>query len=313
MKNNVLRAPLIKTAALLTVISILAYLTASSPEGSLWSSFVTLVAAILRTVQLGLGLIVSLAFCLAVLAGIFLGGVALVSRESAADLANQLRGQLRDSFLYVKSLALGKAAAKNAAGKALDEQAPAGETESALEIAIRSIRQEQAVLARKADELLERFERIGQSAEVAGIAARLEDQIERAGILDSGVGALQEQVAALNARIDALRAATHPAAALEERVRVLEQEIAELRDELSQARVGAGGSEPVEHRLFAHLPDTSVQQRVAELVTETLGTDMSYDQAIDYLREKAGEEVAEIVGAHPSLTREYIRYRRNNR
>ena len=80
MDRNMLRAPLIKTATLLAVVSLLVYLTATSPEGSLWSSLGTLLMATLRMVQLSLGLIVSLFFCLAVLIGIVLGCVAVVSR-----------------------------------------------------------------------------------------------------------------------------------------------------------------------------------------------------------------------------------------
>lgn len=63
MNSDILRAPLIKSAALLAVVSLLVYLTATSAEGSLWSSLGTLLVGTFRVVQLGLGLIVALLFC----------------------------------------------------------------------------------------------------------------------------------------------------------------------------------------------------------------------------------------------------------
>ena len=104
MTSNGLRKSLLKSAALLVVISLLVYLTAVSPDGSLWASLGTLFMAMFRTIQLSLGLVISLLFCLLVLIGIFLGCVAMVSRESAANMLEQLRRMISDKLLWVRAL-----------------------------------------------------------------------------------------------------------------------------------------------------------------------------------------------------------------
>ncbi|HDK44269.1 MAG TPA: hypothetical protein ENG91_06940, partial [Desulfobacteraceae bacterium] len=104
MQNNKLRAPLIKSAVLLAVFSLLVYLTSTSPTGSVWNSLGQIFFGVFRIAQLGIGLILALLFCLMVLVGIFLGSVAMVSRDSAATMYRQLYQMLADRLLFLKKL-----------------------------------------------------------------------------------------------------------------------------------------------------------------------------------------------------------------
>jgi hypothetical protein len=53
-----------------------------------------------------------------------------------------------------------------------------------------------------------------------------------------------------------------------------------------------------------------MQEKIEQLVTETLDKEMSYDRVIEHLIAQTEGSTAEIIAAHPSLTRDYIRYRR---
>lgn len=103
MNDNMLRAPLIKSAIVLAGFSLLVYLTITSSDGSVWSSFQAILLAVFRTVQLAVGLVLSLFLCIVVLIGIFLGAVAMVSRETAARMANQLRDTVSSRVQVVGS------------------------------------------------------------------------------------------------------------------------------------------------------------------------------------------------------------------
>ncbi len=101
MKPNVLRGPLIKSAVVLIVFSLLFYFTSSSPGGSVWASIGTLCFAIFKTVQWAVGLAISLTVSLAVMIGIFLGAVALTSPTSASRMYEGLRQTLTTWFAPV--------------------------------------------------------------------------------------------------------------------------------------------------------------------------------------------------------------------
>ena len=91
MKPNLLRAPLINSAILLVVCSLLVYFTLTSPEGSIWSSIGAIFTLFFRIAQLVIGLALGLLVCIAVLIGIFLGAVALFDASSASRMYEGLR------------------------------------------------------------------------------------------------------------------------------------------------------------------------------------------------------------------------------
>ncbi|HHD63506.1 MAG TPA: hypothetical protein ENK96_03890 [Desulfobulbaceae bacterium] len=91
MKQNQLRLPLISSAVILLIISLLVYFTLTTPEGSVVGSVGSIVLLIIRTAQTAIGLALGLIICLAVLTGIFLGAIALVSGAAASKMYEGLR------------------------------------------------------------------------------------------------------------------------------------------------------------------------------------------------------------------------------
>ena len=331
MERNMLRAPLIKTAALLAVVSLLVYLTATSPEGSLWSSLGTLLMATLRMVQLSLGLIVSLFFCLALLIGIVLGCVAVVSRKSASNMVEQLRQQFSDKLLYVRSLVIKDVPSHGAQVIEENDSGIKQEILATLEGSIAPIRQDHTSVSEKVEILMERLDSIEQSEDIPSLANSLERQKEYVQSLDGKVVEFQEQITALQETIHKLTSLSQdekvdPAIGeLGDRMSSLEKAIVSLQDDLSAVKGVSGVKETqgksdglsekefVEHRLFTHLKNKDTQQKIEELVAETLDKDMSYAQVIDHLVANTKGKTADIIAAHPSLAKDYIRYRRNKR
>lgn len=96
MNNNILRKPLLNTATVFAFFIGLLAVSLTYPEATLFESVGLLIQAVLRAVQLLIGLTLAAAFCVAVLIGIFLGAVALASRETAARMYGELRQTLAD-------------------------------------------------------------------------------------------------------------------------------------------------------------------------------------------------------------------------
>ncbi len=331
MNRNLLRTPLIKSASLLVVVSLLIYLTATSPEGTLWGSLGTLFLAAFRIVQLGLGLILSLLFCMIVLTGIFLGCVAMVSRESASKMLEQLRQDISDKLLWVRSLVIREPSPARAhAGEGL----PSGIEEdvyAAMEGSLDLIRQDQDVADRNIEGLIERLDLLEQGQDVEHIIERLQSESEQREGLAGRVDQLQGQVRALEEKVDELvrlareKPADPAAEGLEGRMDVMERDMVSLREDLARLRESTaaapvkgesgaktGRRDPSEHRLFAHIQNKAMQEKIEQLVSGTLDSNMSYAQVADHLVKQTSGKTAETIAAHPSLTREYIRYRRRN-
>jgi type II secretory pathway component PulC len=84
MQANMMRTPLIKSGIVLLVFVLLAYLTSTSPEGSVLNSVGMLIIGAFHLVQWALAMMIGLTVCIAVLIGIFLFAVYLVNKENAA-------------------------------------------------------------------------------------------------------------------------------------------------------------------------------------------------------------------------------------
>jgi len=108
MKTNVLRKPLINTAAIFAFFVGLLAVSIAHPESTVFGSIGLLIQAVFRALQLLVGLTLAAAVCVAVLIGIFLGAVALASRESAASMYGELRLTLAAWLAPVQGLIFGK-------------------------------------------------------------------------------------------------------------------------------------------------------------------------------------------------------------
>ncbi len=86
MKENMMRTPLIKSAVVLLVFVLLAYFTSVSSEGSVLNSVGTIIIGAFRLVQWALAMAIGLTVCIAVLVGIFLFAVSLISKETSTTM-----------------------------------------------------------------------------------------------------------------------------------------------------------------------------------------------------------------------------------
>lgn len=331
MKGNLLRAPLILTAVIISVASLLIYLTATSSEGSLWSSIGTLIMAAFKIIQLGLGLVVALIFCLAVLTGIFLACVALISRESAAKMLEELRQEISDKLLYVRSLVIRDH--PSSGKKVLHEfgEELKKEIQAEMDISLQSMRNNHAAATGYMEKMKEQLERIEINGNnIQSLISRLEKHDDDLQALVAKTEGINTEVQKIQARIDKLSAEmkkedVEPVVkALDQRIDEIKNQSTSLQDELVEIKDHIATIEAQTHnesrpesvqeepRLFAHFSNKTMQKRVEELVTATLESDMSYSQVIDHLLEQTTGKTKEILAAHPSLTRDYIRFRREN-
>lgn len=94
MKANMMRAPLIKSAAVLLVFVLLAYLTSVSPEGGVLNSVGLIIIGAFRLVQWTLAMAIGLTVSIAFLIAIFLFAAFLVNKQTAASMYEAVKGSV---------------------------------------------------------------------------------------------------------------------------------------------------------------------------------------------------------------------------
>ena len=322
MSNNMLRAPLIKSAVLLAVFSLLVYLTATSPDGSVWDSLGKIFLVLFKAAQLGVGLVLALVLCFVVLGGIFFGGLALMSRESAARMYDQICQVISGKLLYLKSLVkrdgqASSAVSLDALGVRLKSEV-FGEVQDSLQ----SVRSSLSTNEERYDDLRGRVELVERMDTSQVLTERLGHLQEKVELLADQLQTLQEDgsVVELSGRIENCESVLKKN---EINVQDIVLQVGSLRDDVAGISVTpvteegetlkavtlADGVEK-DPRLFAYLDDPKVRHKIEQLLAKTLKQDMTYAQAIDYLVKNIDTKTGKILTAHPSLTKEYIRDRR---
>ncbi len=209
MKTNVLRGPLIKSAIILIIFSLLVYLTAAHPGGSVWSALGTIIVGVFRTIQFAIGLLIGVSVCIAVLIGIFLGAVAIFDRSSASRMYEGLRQAFA---AQMQALVTAMAAEKKKESEQPMIEEISTRLKSALDAAVISARRELATvreelgsrvkaLSSRLSAVEESVESAASGEEVEKVASDVEGVSATVAGLEEGLGKVQAELAKLTAQL----------------------------------------------------------------------------------------------------------------
>lgn len=344
MTNNMLRAPLLKSAVLLAAFSLIIYLTLSSPEGSVWSSLGAIFYAVFKAAQLGVGLVLALVLCFAVLGGIFFGCVAMISTESARKMYNDLQQFASDKAGPVKSL-IRTGGQQEAKGMSREFAASLKNDIAVMNTSMENSIQAQRLLDERVAALQSRIEQIEEDESITKLSDWLRAEEEKRKDVQGALEQFDQQLHQMKAQMedigtkaqnvpsmDALQEIAGRTDALENRNRESSSSVSSLQEQVealttklesvkpvnteSEQKRGTEGSEQEktsEHRLFSYIEDPGDKAKVQQLVADTLQAEMTYAQAAEHLTENVGKKTAKVLAEHPSLTKEYIRECRKNK
>jgi hypothetical protein len=324
MKPNVLQAPLIKSAIVLVIFSLLFYFTSTSPEGSVWGSIGSIFIFAFRTIQWALALAIGLIVSLAVLIGIFFGAVAMFNPASASRMYEGLRQTLLTWFAPVITLFKSDREEKLAAAFDTFGQDLKKEFASDIQAAQVDLKKNQDELETRLSGLSSRLATFEEAT--TGLAAA--EQVET---MVGQVNDVVESTAVIKKSVDALKSSVEQTASvdftgLEKNIAELQSELASVQQKTEEALQTAKGAaqaaqqstapSPAEkpvaaaeeegHRIFSYF-DAADKKKVADLVASTLKKDMSYKQVMDFVAKELGGNKGKIITSHPSLSKDYIR------
>ena len=205
MKANVLRAPLITSAIVLVIFSLLVYFTSTSPEGSVWTSIGTLFVVAFTTIQWVFALSIGLLISLAVLFAIFFGAVAMVNPASASRMYEGLRQTLLVWLSPLVTLLKSDREEKLAAVLDAFGQELKKEIRVDIQVAQASLKKTQAELEAKVGSLTSRLAALEETT--TGLAAG-----EQVDALAGEIKEAVEAVAEIKGTVDALKSSVEQTA-----------------------------------------------------------------------------------------------------
>ncbi|PIE68845.1 MAG: hypothetical protein CSA21_05425 [Deltaproteobacteria bacterium] len=338
MKTNLPSAPVVKSAIVVIVLVLLAYLTMTSPDGSLLSAISTFFIGIFRTVQFFFALIVGLLISLAVLIGIFLAAVYGYRRETAQQMYAGLKKRVVE--LLVPAFATVRRAWEEQLEIRFSERE--GRLRSALmtemQEGLEPVIQEQGAQQEQLKALHERLAAMEESETAYATPALVQEEIAqgtevmqfdlkelrtKAAELEQRLGALpvEQQVNELQGRVAGLEGQPQPDTdKLEAKVTELTEQLATLQAELAELQTSGTTASPAptqvedaaKHRLFAYVTAAADREKLAELVTATLNKEMTYAQVTDFVIKGMSKDGGKIIAEHPALIKDYIRECRRN-
>ena len=91
MKDNKLKSPLMQSGAVIAGVIVLFLIVASSGASSAGGGIMAVIWGIIHTIGFVVGLGIGLAFCIAVMVGIFLAAVAMTAPEQASSMYADLK------------------------------------------------------------------------------------------------------------------------------------------------------------------------------------------------------------------------------
>ncbi len=318
MKKSVLRAPLIKSAFIIIVFSFLVYFTSNSADGSIWSSVSFIVIGVFKVAQLAVGLILSLSLCLVVLGVIFFGTIAMISKDSAVNMYQDLFQTLRNNFYFLK---VNKNNDKNLVVEIINT-----EINGILNSRLNEIKKNQAEQYLQIRSFMERVDKLEKYCDLADLENQikvLEKQVEQLSP-ELIIGDVLQDIATLG---DKNNQQDNNTRILEERLGSVNKEITELKaiveksylqvnNETGAREVGEDQVQGEEknsetlYRICSYLEDPADCEDLEKHVGETLGKEMTFAQVIEYVNEKLSNHAAQVINDHPSLMKDYIRKRR---
>ncbi len=293
MKNSEFRTPLYQSGAIIAAIVIIISMLPSSEPANAASAGGGFFSGIGHAILFVIGICLALLIMLAVVAGVFLCGAALISPEKSSDMY---------SFLKVKIAQLIQdTMGQCSCGEKAVPAAPAV-TESHLEQVKKetaSLQSENVKLLKDVAALKSRNERLQQDVEE--LTGKIDELKEAKQKIHDVLSDLSAQVA------------QEPDAELKDQISTLEALYNKTKDSLTDL---SNRLEAVEQEvtrptpsggIFSYIEAEEDKLLVAKQVELAISRDMTYAQIDDFLSETLPEKLDTVMKDHPSLTKDYIR------
>lgn len=291
MKNTEFRTPLLQSAAVLGGVILLAIVAASSGSGNEGGGIFAILSGIGNTILFIIGLAVGLSLSIALLVGIFLAAVAMVSPEQASQMYSNLKKNFSLSLLTCKDT--WSCCANNGPGVWISEEEYNRMKQEITELQdnnalfrgnLNNLSGENVNHKSKIEELRLVVENLQKSEnEIKNLLSDLTDKVQ--------TGVDRDIIKQID-KLEVLQTES-------------KKEIDHLNDRLATIELAL--KQTSTSGIFSYIEKDEDQALFIKTVEDAIAQDLTYAQIDDYLSTRLPVELDKIIKDHPSLTRNYIK------
>ena len=295
MKNSDFRTPLYQSGAIVAaIVIIISMLPSAEPAQAAAHSGGGFFAGIGHAVLFVIGICLALVIMLAIVAGIFICGAALISPDKSSLIYGYLKEKVGE-LIQDTTAQCGRGNAAPMAQKVEESHRHLQQVKS--ETA--SLQSENMKLLKEVNDLKSRNEQLQQDVDqLSGKVEELKDAKQKIhevlGELSNQVG--QEPDTALSDQISSL----------EKMYKDTTASLDELSNRLAALEQQEGSSLPTSG-IFSYLETEDDKKLLIKQVEAAIAEEMTYAQIDDFLSETLPENLDTIIKDHPALTKDYIR------
>lgn len=300
MENSEFRKPLIQSAAILFAVLILFAFISSSTTGGAMAIF----SGIGNLVLFLIGLAIALPFSIAVIIGIFLGAVALYSRETSAQMYSELKKNFSENIVTLKDKWSCSADGSN---QTYSTEEASQMKQGIVQLEENSVDLQEKIQVLKSDNSTLAENLASLSEQNFALKGQLDEFGHAVDKLQSSKNELHEIVSALSTKIDDGKEAD-----LKDQISKFELLQSESNKNLEAlaARIDSletNIKQSPTAGIFSYIESDADQTLFIAKIEEVVSQEMTYAQIDDYLTENLSPELDKIIKDHPSLTKIYIR------
>ncbi len=324
MIRNDLRNPIVKTVLLIAFITLIILFSFNAPPGSgVYGTLTAIVSGIFTTIKVIIGLVVAFVVSLFLFIVIFALSVAIISRSDAVKVINSVAHRLIGRDVLPQPKTKPEPRAKTVSPGTTEPVKKQRSDQEGIET-YKEEKQElktekKEVEARVRPQLEQEVESLQRTkekltGEIASLQSRLNqltDEIRKSKE-EQRTAELKEDTVQLKSETDSLKEGVNE---IRKDMDSLKKQLAGLAMPEKQEEESPGAVQEVEpetgHRIFEYLTRKADRKKFAELTERTVEQGMSYAEATKFITSNMPDKATEVVEAHPALTREYIKSRRD--
>lgn len=302
MKKSEFRAPLIQSGAILLAVVLVFSLIPSGDSMTVGSIIGFVIGGFFKFLLFLIALGLGLGICISVLVGIFFAAVALQDSEKANSMWTEFKVKLSGLFCQTDSACCAQsettvcepAISQEEYDKMKSELSSLQQTNQKLQSDVTALSADNDKFKQDIQGLNSMVEELKASEEkISATLAELSEKVEKEP--DTG---LQDQVTKLE---EMCKTTTASIEDLVGKLQALEEQEAET----------AGSKADLEGGIFSYIESEDDKDLFVLTVEEAVSKDMTYAQIDEFLTENLSTELDQIIKDHPSLTKDFIRSKRN--
>lgn len=333
MKFNEMQKPLVQSALVLLAIFVVIGFVAGSGAESFLGGIVSIIKGIVYSVLFAVGLVIALIVSVVVLIAIFLGAISLYSADKAKDMLATLRERL--SYLFsswaqstrrhehtseADPHSAGPKKQSAAAASLAQAEEKFAQKFSEIKKSLASLKENSGSINTSLSSLWEKVSTLPSSDLVHRLEELEAKQEEISSQLAESLKKLDEMGATAKANEESGRKYDKELESAKKEMQILAQRIEELgatpttavkTEKKAEKKEVSASFDEDKFRIFTYLTKDADKKQFSEAVEQAIAEKLTYKKMDEFFKKSLPKKIDTILKKHPSLTKEYIRARKN--